>query len=242
MDLNERIKKYWNERSNEFCDLRMSELSSNKKELWFQEIKRNIDNINDSKFNILDIGTGTGFFSIILSSLGHNVTGIDLSENMINNANKTARLLGYDIDFRVMDAQNLDFEDKTFDIIITRNLTWTLPNVCEAYKEWHRVLKENGKLINFDADYGKVSFEDESSQLDSEHAHNKISSKVLRECDDIKGSLDISKKRRPNWDVNILNNIGFTNCDIDTNVSNRIYSENDEFCNPTQMFSICAIK
>ncbi|WP_289293149.1 class I SAM-dependent methyltransferase [Romboutsia ilealis] len=242
MELSKRIKEYWNKRSDEFCTLRISELNSIKKDLWLNEIKRNIEDIDNKKFKILDIGTGTGFFAIILSSLGHEVVGIDLCENMIDNANKTAKLLGYDINFKVMDAQNLDFEDNFFDIIISRNLTWTLPDAEEAYKEWYRVLKKDGRLVNFDADYGKVSFSEEAKTLDSNHAHNKIKNEVLKECDMIKDNLNISKKIRPNWDLTTLDKIGFLNCKSDINVSDRIYADKDELCNPTKMFSINASK
>lgn len=242
MELNKRIKEYWNVRSNEFCSLRKSELNSDKRKLWTDEIKMNLRDIEDRKFNILDIGTGTGFFAIILASLGHEVTGIDLCENMIGNACDTAKSLGYDIDFRVMDAQNLDFEDNTFDIIISRNLTWTLPDVEKAYKEWYRVLNKNGRLINFDADYGHISFLEEAKTLDINHAHAKIDNEVLKECDDIKAQLYVSEKIRPGWDMGIINNIGFVNCKSDNTVSNRIYHYEDEFCNPTRMFSIFAVK
>lgn len=242
MQLSNRIKKYWNQRSDDFCTLRISELNSNKKDLWINEIKTNINDINDKKFKILDVGTGTGFFAILLSSLGHEVIGIDLCENMIDNANKTAKSLGYEIDFKVMDAQNLDFKDESFDIIISRNLTWTLPDVKKTYKEWNRVLKKGGRLVNFDADYGKVSFSQQVKTLDSKHAHNKIKNEVLKECDIIKENLSISKQIRPNWDIKTLYEVGFSNCKSDTSISNRVYAQKDEFCNPTKMFCISAIK
>lgn len=242
MELSKRIKEYWNKRSDEFCILRISELNSIKKDLWLNEIKRNVEGIDDKKFKILDIGTGTGFFAIILSSLGHEVVGIDLCENMIDNANKTATSLGYNIEFKVMDAQNLDFKDNFFDIVISRNLTWTLPDAKQAYKEWYRVLKKDGILVNFDADYGKVSFSEEAKNLDSKHAHNKIKNEVLKECDDIKDNLNISKKIRPKWDIDTLEKIGFFNCKSDTSISDRIYVDKDELCNPTKMFSISAKK
>lgn len=242
MELNKRIKEYWNKRSDEFCELRKSELNSKKRDLWTDEIKSSLNEINDKKLKILDIGTGTGFFAIILTSLGHDVTGIDLSENMIINAKETSKSLGYNINFKVMDAQNLDFEDNSFDIIISRNLTWTLPNVEKAYREWYRVLKKDGKLLNFDADYGNVSFEKEAKTLGMNHAHAKIKENILKECDDIKNNLYVSNKIRPSWDIEILNNIGFINCKSNDTVSYRIYNDEDEFRNPTNMFSICATK
>ncbi|MCQ4823180.1 class I SAM-dependent methyltransferase, partial [Eubacterium callanderi] len=51
------------------------------------------------------------------------------------------------------DAHTLDFEDNTFDLIVTRNLTWNLERPDEAYGEWHRVLAPGGRMLNFDANW-----------------------------------------------------------------------------------------
>ena len=47
--------------------------------------------------------------------------------------------------FEVMDAENPDFADETFDVIVSRNLTWTLPDAAGAYKEWIRVSEKGRK-------------------------------------------------------------------------------------------------
>lgn len=236
MELTKRIENYWSKRSDDFCNLRMSELKSDKRQLWENLI---ISNIPDKEgLKILDVGTGTGFFSIILTSLGYEVVGIDLCNSMITNSNKTAKLLGYDINFKVMNAQELDFEDEVFDVVISRNLTWTLPDVEKAYKEWYRVLKSNGVLLNFDGDYGRVSFSKQVEELDSNHAHAKIGQELTKECDDIKEELNISSVIRPQWDIEVLNKVGFGECNIDELVSEKIYKEEDELYNPTKMFGI----
>lgn len=240
MELIQRIESYWTKRSDSFCDLRMSELKSDKRKLWEDVISSKLPNKENIK--ILDVGTGTGFFSIILASLGHEVVGIDLSKSMIDNSNKIAKLLGYNIDFKVMNAQELDFEDEVFDAVISRNLTWTLPNAKKAYSEWYRVLKKDGVLLNFDADYGQVSFSKQVEELNENHAHAKISKELTKECDDIKLELEISKVSRPEWDIDILKYTGFSNFIIDKNISDKIYKVEDELYNPTKMFGIYAKK
>ena len=55
----------------------------------------------------------------------------------------------------MIDGSKLDFEDNTFDVVISRNLTWNLEHPDVAYREWVRVLKAGGRLLNFDANgYG----------------------------------------------------------------------------------------
>lgn len=112
------------------------------------------------RLKILDVGCGAGFFSILLAKEGHEVFGIDLTPEMIENAIQLAEEENADCCFQVMDAENPMFADETFDVVISRNLTWTLPNAEHAYGEWMRVLKTGGVLLNFDANYGKEDVAD----------------------------------------------------------------------------------
>lgn len=92
-----------------------------------------------------------------MQELGCTVTGIDYSEAMIDNAKKVMGKLGREgIVFRQMDAQKLDFEAESFDFIFSRNVTWTLPDPEQAYREMYRVLAPGGCILNFDANYGQA--------------------------------------------------------------------------------------
>jgi ubiquinone/menaquinone biosynthesis C-methylase UbiE len=66
---------------------------------------------------------------------------------MIKQAKEHARENGHEINFECGDAENLRFEDSSFDIITMRNLLWTLPFPEKAITEWKRVLKPEGKII-----------------------------------------------------------------------------------------------
>ena len=76
---------------------------------------------------------------------------------MITRAKELADKYGADVTYEVMDAMELSYADETFDVVITRNLTWTLPDIQKAYKEWHRVLKKGGLLLNYDANYARMN-------------------------------------------------------------------------------------
>lgn len=95
----------------------------------------------------IDMGTGTGQFAVHLARLGFRVTGIDISERMIQQAREHADRCDLDIDFQLQDAENLLFKDSTFDVVVSRNLLWTLPNPGKAIEEWRRVLKPSGTVI-----------------------------------------------------------------------------------------------
>ena len=239
MEIKNRIINYWSRRSGDFARLRRDELNSYMADLWLEEIRKYMP---DKPCRILDIGTGSGFFAILLGKAGHYVEGIDLTASMIEEAKILAAKSGVNSVFKVMDAENLLYPDESFDIVLSRNLTWTLPHPRKAYGEWHRVLKKGGMLLNFDADYGKEHLVQDLNSLPQNHAHHNINSDLLAECDSIKANLDISQLRRPQWDSSVLQQIGFAHVDTDETVGKRIYSQHDEFYNPTPLFLIRAVK
>lgn len=238
-DRKERIVNYWSRRSDSFLEQRKDELHSPIAKRWLGEINRRIP--SGERLKILDVGCGTGFFSILLAKQGHEVIGIDLTPDMIEKAQKLAEEENTSCRFFVMDAENLKYADETFDVIVSRNLTWTLPDVKQAYKEWIRVLKKNGILLNFDADYGAEDCSD-TSHLPQNHAHYMLGNEMMRECEEMKRQLPISSFIRPAWDLDALGHMGIEELSIDLGISKKVYMEKDEFYNPTPMFAICAHK
>ena len=238
-DRKEQIVHYWEKRSESFLEQRRSELANPIAKRWMKEIEKQIP--AGRRLKILDVGCGAGFFSILLAKEDHEVFGIDLTPEMIENAIQLAEEENADCCFQVMDAENPMFADETFDVVISRNLTWTLPNAEHAYGEWMRVLKTGGVLLNFDANYGKEDVAD-SKGLPEAHAHFKVGNEMLEECERIKSQLPISRKNRPAYDVAVLCENTAGEIRIDTSLGKRIYLEKDEFYNPAPMFSICAVK
>lgn len=76
-----RIAQYWTKRSDSFLEQRRSELHSELAGRWLIELKKHLPGKKNLK--ILDVGCGTGFFTILLAKEGHEVTGIDLTPDMI---------------------------------------------------------------------------------------------------------------------------------------------------------------
>jgi len=238
--IKEDVVSYWGERSKDFASQRKRELESKKADRWKAEILPFLS--DDRKHTrILDVGTGSGFFSILLSREGYeNVTGIDLTPEMIDKAKELSQGLTPAPSFFVMDAEQPDFESESFDLILTRNLTWTLPHPDRAYREWCRLLKKGGILLNFDADYGEE--EQSSVELPENHAHKGIAPELMRRHDQIMAALPNSYLKRPGTDVELLKLAGFSTVTVDFQVSDRIYQEIDEFYNPVRLFKLYAKK
>jgi 2-polyprenyl-3-methyl-5-hydroxy-6-metoxy-1,4-benzoquinol methylase len=100
---------------------------------------------------ILDIGCGTGRHDIELAQRGYNVTGIDLSQEMLEKAKQNALLKNVSINFVCADARSLSFENE-FDVVLM---------ICEGgfplmetdemnysiLQSARKALKKNGKFI-----------------------------------------------------------------------------------------------
>ena len=239
-NIKEKVECYWTKRADSFFELRHDEIESNKAARWTEEIVKLLP--KGQSLKILDVGCGAGFFEIILGRLGHQVTGIDLTEEMVAKANEMIRIYGLvSSQARAVsgDAEKLDFEDETFDVVISRNLTWTLPHPIDAYCEWNRVLKKGGILINFDAEYAKGAHNLKSPE---NLAHSKISDSLKDECHDIYHMLTISTLDRPQWDEEVLLRNNYENITKDIDFGSRIFIEHDEFYIPDKMFCITGCK
>ena len=127
-------------------------------------------------------------------------------------------------------------------MLVTRNLTWTLPHLEDAYRAWYKLLAPGGVLINFDADYCRAFESDEEVELPENHAHKLVDSALLAENEAITMEVGAYQMARPQWDVQLLIEAGFEKVTIDTGVYRRIYAEVDEFYNPTPIFVIAAYK
>ncbi len=230
MEIQERINTYWSKRADEFGDARYTDMQGEKRGNWTRLIEAHLP--EKRPLRALDLGTGAGFFSFLLRDLGCEVTGIDYSEEMLNNAHKNAERLGYpDIRFLRMDAQSLEFEDGSFDFIFTRNVTWTLPDPAKAYAEMLRVLTPGGRLMNADANYSagfkvmdeKGWTEKAAAQANTQYAFPAQSLEMLRERNDIAKSLYIAEEQRPVWDLRVLMSHGVERFWLDLDVNANVF-------------------
>lgn len=212
----ENIRKYWNMRAPSFSRGNVEELESKSKEEWLQTITC-FAPLSEYK-KVLDIGCGPGFFSIMLAQMGYQVTAVDYTDNMLAEAARNAEKYGVTITFLQMDAQNLEFNDGSFDFVISRNVTWNLEDPVKAYSEWLRVLRPNGKMMNNDGnhyyhytdEYYQVSYSNKSVH----HHHGIIDGVDIGIIDNIARELPLSREIRPQWDANALINLGVADFSI----------------------------
>ncbi|WP_245864432.1 class I SAM-dependent methyltransferase [Paenibacillus donghaensis] len=147
------ISKYWTSSSEGYDKVIRTQFRSKKTvNLWKQLLIKGMGVKPRQK--VLDVGTGPGFFSILLSQMGHLPTAVDASQGMIERASRNFDRYGYKVRAYVGDAADLSAEsDSSFDVVVCRDVVWTLPDPQQAYAEWYRVLKPGGTLIIFDGNY-----------------------------------------------------------------------------------------
>jgi SAM-dependent methyltransferase len=95
---------------------------------------------------VLDVACGTGVAAVTAARIGAQVTGLDLSPDLLERARENSRLAGVDIDWHQGDVEALPFADATFDVVISQFGHIFAPRPEVAVAEMLRVLKPAGTI------------------------------------------------------------------------------------------------
>ena len=255
MNLLEEIQHYWNHRYSGYSKVNQKELEGIQRESWKEQFKRLLP--ENQNLKVLDIGTGPGFFTIILEELGYNsITGLDVSEKMLEVAKGNIQKYGKEnsrIRLLQMDAQNLEFEPESFDMIVSRNLTWNLQNPQQAYSEWLRVLKPNGSLLIFDANW-YAFLDNESLEKEFEAKRQQAIDEKLEDywkgegvdeekMDWIVQQLPLTYQLRPQWDTEYFSTQEGISVETEENFADLVWDYEEQLnYGATPMFCIKVVK
>ena len=245
---------YWTGRAAGYSEVNQAELTTSQREKWSRclraEISRCFPGIPPEQLHVLDIGTGPGFFAILLCEAGYDVTAVDLTPAMLEEARKNAGSLAGRIRFLEMNAESPDFPDRSFDVVVSRNLTWNLPHPDHAYRQWARILKPGGLLLNFDANWYSYLFHEEAQAAFQQDRINSAEQGVWDQnigenfdvMEDIARRVPLSDIRRPAWDLNLLESLGLR-AEADEEVWQRVWSKEEKLnFSSTPLFLVRARK
>ena len=246
-----------------------------------QEIREAFPGRTPGEIRILDIGAGPGFLSIILAEMGYQVEAADFAERMLEEAYANAKAslpeiaedlwedgeeeewkarkrgylrsasLGGEISFRQENAMSLTFPEGSFDVVLSRNLTWNLPEPETAYRDWLRVLKTDGLLMVFDANWYRYLVDSEKK-----HAYDKDRERVAEkglgdynigenfdQMEEIARSMPMTERIRPAWNQDLLRRYGAKDISVAEDIGQRVYSEKEKVnYASTPMFMVKAKK
>jgi len=140
--LTKKARKDWNRFAGTYQALREESGTANE----LIEIPAMLGLIGDvDNKRVLDAGCGFGYYSILLAKKGAIVTGIDLSEKMIELAEKNAVEASVECQFFVCDMQDLSmFSSGAFDLVTSSLAVSYLDNLGRAFSEIFRVLESGG--------------------------------------------------------------------------------------------------
>jgi ubiquinone/menaquinone biosynthesis C-methylase UbiE len=95
---------------------------------------------------VLDVGCGDGLFTIRMAERAKEVIGVDFSRIAISEARKNlANSTRKNVKFEIANAENLNFQKETFDLVTCRRGPVT--DSKSSLREAHRVLKKSGTLM-----------------------------------------------------------------------------------------------
>jgi SAM-dependent methyltransferase len=111
---------------------------------WHYHLRDLFRELQGSTGKLLEVGCGMGIDSVRLAHCGFRVTAVDLTEAALSLAREYATRRRAEIDFRIGNAEALDFGDAEFDAVYSFGVLHHTPNIESAIAEVHRVLRPGG--------------------------------------------------------------------------------------------------
>jgi len=114
-----------------------------------EERKLILDKAQPLYGDILEVGTGKGYFTVALAREGYKFISVDISEEEQRLAKFNIKYFELEefVDFKIENAEHLTFKDKSFEIIFSVNTLHHLANPFKVIDELARIVTFEGKII-----------------------------------------------------------------------------------------------
>ena len=152
-DAQHKINALWNSAAETYDVTPRHGISDPREERAWKDALRTL--LTPPARDVLDVGCGTGFLTLLLADMGYRVRGVDLAEEMLARAQEKAKDLQVEIAFELGDAISPPGTPQSVDVIVNRHLFWTLTDPSRALENWFRLLKPGGLLMFIDGLWGK---------------------------------------------------------------------------------------
>ena len=146
----DRIRQWWDADAQVYDDAAGHALSDPVEAAAWRRVLERV--LPPAPARVLDAGTGTGSLAIAAADLGYDVTGVDLSEGMLERARAKAAERGVEIAFTHGAAEAPPAGP--FDAVIERHVLWTIPDPVAALLAWRSVATPGGRLVVLEGSWG----------------------------------------------------------------------------------------
>jgi len=138
--------KYWDVIYNEshLKDSFMNYLMRRRKQIILKKIS---NHFMDKHINVLDVGCGTGIYTLDLAKRKYNVLSMDISKEMLLFTKKRAAESVENLNLFVADAEKIPLKPQCIDLVICVGVLEYLPDDCPALKNMCRMVKKDGLII-----------------------------------------------------------------------------------------------
>lgn len=224
MLMNMNIRKHWDNESITYNSFVVKGFSIKKEREAWQNLF--LDAIGTRNLRLLDVGCGPGIVSMQLADLGYCMTAVDFSEEMLAAARKNAADNNLKIDFHHGDAENLPFEDESFEGIVSDYMLWTVPHPEKVISEWFRVLKPGCRIAYVDGNwFSDPKMTKFNSLLSACGVFLDSPSRCLhrkREEQSDMHTLWSVNASRPGDDIKMMEKAGFTDIAVKHNIQDQV--------------------
>lgn len=216
----EELSKAWSADAAGYDETVKRQLNSPREVAHWKKEFQNL--LPDAPCDVLEVGCGPGFLSILLAQMGHRVTAVDGAEEMVARAARNFQHADIQIkNLYCSDAVVLPREAAAgYDIILSRDVVWTLYDPKKAYARWQQLLRPGGLLLVYDGNYRrdqntlKVNLWRQFSKVLKRITDGRSSSPNEHHTAHVFEMLPFVKVERPQADYEILASAGYTLIDV----------------------------
>jgi ubiquinone/menaquinone biosynthesis C-methylase UbiE len=146
MNSNDVVRKQWNQAAESFSTFVRTGRNCYCDYMNAPALRRMVGNVKGKR--MLDIGCGEGFFCRFFARAGNKVTGVDISDRLIEKAVEMEQSAPLGVEYVAADAANLSMlNSESFDIVYSHMALMDIANFRGAIAEASRVLKLSGRLV-----------------------------------------------------------------------------------------------